>query len=163
RRSPGATGPCCSATPTGTSSTCSRSRARPRRHDLARSRREMMNAGLLLTALAAATAIGTLAWYYPKMMGNRAPLQPRQEQSSMALALGLAAAGLLLDPGVLGSMLGAIAALPAALFLLLTFTSGLPRQQPAIAVDALAPDFSAPDAQGKEFHLSALRGTPVLL
>jgi len=122
-----------------------------------------MNAGLVLTALATATAIGTLAWYYPKMMGNRAPLRPRPEQSLMALALGLAAVGLLLDPDVVGYMLAAIAALSATLFLLLTFTSGLPRQPPAIAVDAFAPDFSALDAEGREFHLSELRGAPVLL
>jgi peroxiredoxin len=122
-----------------------------------------MNSGMILAALSLATAAGNLATYYPKMTSNRATLRPRREQALMALALLLALAAFFLHPGVAGYVLAAIAVLPASLFLLGTFTSGLPRQQPAVAVDALAPDFSAIDADGEEFRLSNLRGSPVLL
>jgi peroxiredoxin len=81
----------------------------------------------------------------------------------MILALLFAGGGFLLHPGVVGYLLGAIAVLPGALFLLGTLTSALPHQQPAVAVDALAPDFSALDADGREFRLSDLRGAAVLL
>lgn len=81
----------------------------------------------------------------------------------MALALLLAVGALFLHPGIIGYVLGAIAVVPASLFLLGTFTSGLPNQQPAVAVGVLAPDFSAVDADGEGFRLSDLRGSPVLL
>jgi peroxiredoxin len=122
-----------------------------------------MNAGLVLTALSATTAIGNLASYYPKMMSNRASLRPRREQLLMILSLLLAGAGFFLHPGILGYSLGALAVVPAALFLLGTFTSGLPNQRPTVAVDDLALDFSALDADGREFRLSDLHGSPVLL
>lgn len=122
-----------------------------------------MNPGLILAGLSAATAIGNLASYYPKMMSNRATLRPRREQSLMILALLLAGGGFFLHPGIIGYLLGAIAVVPAVLFLLGTWTSGLPHQQLAVAVDALAPDFSALDADGREFRLSDLRGSAVLL
>ena len=66
-------------------------------------------------------------------------------------------------PGIVGYSLGALAIIPAALFLLGTFTSGLPPQRPSVAVDDLAPDFTALDADGREFRLSELRGSAVLL
>jgi hypothetical protein len=64
---------------------------------------------------------------------------------------------------VIGYFTGGIAVLLAALFLLLTFTSGLPHQPPAVAVGGWAPDFRAVDAEGNEFHLSHQRGAPVVL
>lgn len=122
-----------------------------------------MTPGLTLAALSLATAAGNLASYTPKMWGNRAALRPRREQALMALALLLALGAFFLHPGIIGSVLGAVAILPASLFLLGTFTSGLPSQPAAVAVGALAPDFSAVDADGHEFRLSDLRGSPVLL
>jgi len=121
-----------------------------------------MNTGTILAVLSLATAAGNIATYYPKMMSNHATLRPRREQALMALALLLALAAFFLQPGIAGYLLGALAIIPASLFLLGTFTSGLPHQKPAVAVDALAPDFSGLDADGKEFRLSDLR-TPVLL
>jgi len=122
-----------------------------------------MTAGLIFAGLALLTSVGTIGSYSPKMWRNKATLRPRREQALMAAALLLAVGGFFLQPGITGSILGAVAMVPAALFLLGTFTSGLPRQQPAVAVDALAPDFSAIDAEGAKFRLSDLRGSPVLL
>jgi len=122
-----------------------------------------MNSGTILAVLSLATAVGNLASYYPKMTSNRATLRPRREQALMALVLLLAVGAFFLHPGIIGYILGAIAIVPASLFLLGTFTSGLPHQQPAVAVDALAPDFLGLDADGEEFRLSDLRGSPLLL
>ena len=122
-----------------------------------------MNAGLVLTALSAFTTIGNLASHYPKITGNRAGLRPRREQALMLLAMLLAGAGFFLNPGIAGYVLGAIAIVPAGLFIFATFASGLPYQRPAIAVGDLAPDFATPDADGRPFTLSALRGSHVLL
>ena len=36
-----------------------------------------MSAGVLLSFASFATVASNLAWYYPKMTGNRAPLKPR--------------------------------------------------------------------------------------
>jgi peroxiredoxin len=122
-----------------------------------------MNIGMILALLSLATVATNISTYYPKMRSNQATLRPRREQALMALALILAAAAFFLQPGIAGYLLGALAIIPASLFLLGTFRSGLPHQQPAVAVDALAPDFSGLDAYGKELRLSDLRGTPVLL
>jgi peroxiredoxin len=123
----------------------------------------MINSATILAALSLLTAAGNLASYYPKMKSNRATLRPRREQAFMVLALLLVVAAFFLHPGIIGYVLGAIAVVPASLFLLGTFTSGLPSQQPAVAVDALSPDFSGLDADGEEFRLSNLRGSPILL
>jgi peroxiredoxin len=124
-----------------------------------------MNSGTILTALAFVTVAANLATHYPKITGNRAALRPRREQLLMVLAVLLAGAGVLLQPGIAGYALGAIAVVPALLFLLATSTSGLPRQTlaVAVAVGQPAPDFSLTDADGLPFRLSELRGMPVLL
>ena len=79
-----------------------------------------MNPGLALTSLSIVAAFGNIAFYYPKMMGNRVALRPRLEQSVMILALLLAGAGFFLQPGLLGYVLGGIAIVPAGLFLFAT-------------------------------------------
>jgi cytochrome oxidase Cu insertion factor (SCO1/SenC/PrrC family) len=81
----------------------------------------------------------------------------------MGLALVLAGGAAWLHLGVIGSIAAGLAVLLAGLFLLLTFTSGLPHQRPAVAVGDWAPDFAAVDADGIAFRLSQLRGSPVLL
>src|SRR5215470_12848998 len=142
-----------------TSSMCSQTSALPQRcegvcgktcglTDLAPTRRTTMNTGTILAVLSLATAAGNIATYYPKMKSNQATLRPRREQTLMALALLLALAAFFLQPGVAGCLVGALAIIPASLFLLGTFTSGLPHQQPAVAGDELAPDFSGFDAEG---------------
>lgn len=122
-----------------------------------------MNPGTILAALALATAGGTLAFYYPQMAGNHATLRPRREQALMALALVLGGTAFSVHPGLIGYVLGAVAVVPASLFLLGTFLSGLPDQHLAAVVDAPAPDFSALDADGARFRLSQLHGSAVLL
>jgi peroxiredoxin len=122
-----------------------------------------MNAGIGLTILALVTTAGNLATYHPKMTSNRATLKPRREQALMALALVLTVAGFALHPGIAGYVLGGIAIVPAFLFLLATATSGLPNQRLAVVVGNVAPDFTATDADGKDFRLSELRGSAVLL
>ena len=122
-----------------------------------------MTPGTLLALAALLVVSGTLAWYYPKIKNVTAPLRPWREQTLMGLALVLAGSAVWLHPGLIAYVSGGIAVLLAGLFLLLTFTSGLPNQPPLVAVGELAPDFGALDADGNEFRLSQLRGSPVLL
>ena len=122
-----------------------------------------MNTGTILAVLAFVTAAGNLATYHPKMISNHATLRPRREQTLMVLALALAIAGFVLQPGLVGYAIGGIAIVPAFLFLLATATSGLPAQKLAVAVGTPAPDFSLMDADGRPLRLSELRGSPVLL
>lgn len=122
-----------------------------------------MNSGTILTALAFVTVAANLATHYPKITGNRAALRPRREQLLMVVAVVLAGAGVLLQPGIAGYALGGIALVPALLFLLATSTSGLPSRKLAVAVGQPAPDFSLTDADGRLFRLSELSGSPVLL
>ena len=122
-----------------------------------------MSLGLVLAVLSFLATVANLAFHYPKIKANRASLRPRREQAVMAVALLLAAVGFFFDPGVVGYVLGGIAAFLASLFLFATFKSGLPYQPAAVAVGALAPDFTARDADGREFRLFDRRGSPVLL
>ena len=55
----------------------------------------------------------------------------------MVLTLLLAISAFFLQPGIVGYLLGALAIVPAALFLLGTSISGLPRRQPAEALARL--------------------------
>lgn len=122
-----------------------------------------MTPGLILAGLSLVTGAGTIATYSPKMRRNQATLRPRREQVLMVLTLLLAISGFFQHPGIVGYVIGALAIVPAALFLLGTSTSSLPALQPAVSVGAIAPDFSAVDADGRAFRLSDLRGSPVLL
>ena len=122
-----------------------------------------MTTGLILAGLSLVTGAGTIATYSPKMRRNQATLRPRREQVLMVLTLLLAISAFFQHPGIVGYVIGVVAIVPAALFLLGTSTSGLPRLQPAASVGAIAPDFSAVDADGRAFRLSDLRGSPVLL
>jgi len=122
-----------------------------------------MYEGLALTAASLLTAAGNLATHYPRIKSNHAPLRPRREQAVMVLTLLLAGGGFLLQPGIAGYLLGGAAILLALLFLLGTATSGLPEKKPAVTVGAIAPDFTATDADGHEFRLSDLRGRTVLM
>jgi peroxiredoxin len=122
-----------------------------------------MNEGLAITAVSLFVAVGNLATHYPKIKNNHAPLRPRREQAVMVLTLLLASAGFLLQPGIVGYLLGGVAVVLAFMFLVATATSGLPKKKLAVSVGATAPDFTATDANGREFRLSDLRGRPVLM
>jgi hypothetical protein len=122
-----------------------------------------MTPGTLLAFAALFIAVGTLAWYYPKITHVTAPLRPRLEQALMGLALLLAGGAAFWQPGLAGFLGGGLAGLLAGLFLLLTLTSGLPQQPPTVTVGSQALDFQALDAAGHTFRLSQLQGAPVLL
>jgi hypothetical protein len=122
-----------------------------------------MTPGTILALAALAVAVGTLAWYYPKIVNVTAPLWPWREQVLMALVLVLFGTAAFLHPGVIGYAAGGLGVLLAGLFLLLTLTSGMPQRPLAVAVGEPAPDFRAFDADGNEFRLSQLLGSPVLL
>jgi hypothetical protein len=122
-----------------------------------------MTRGTLLAVSALVAVVSNLAWYQRKVTTVTAPLRPWREQAIMGLAIFLAGSAFSMRPGVIGYVSGGIAVLLAPLFVLLTFTSGLPQQRPGVVVGGFAPDFCASDADGKEFRLSNLRGSPVLL
>jgi peroxiredoxin len=122
-----------------------------------------MNEGLALTAASLLATLGNLATHYPKIKSNHAPLRPRREQALMVVALLLAGSGFFLQPGIVGYMLGGVAAILAVMFLVATATSDLPKKKLSVGVGAVAPDFTATDASGREFRLSDLRNRPVLL
>src|SRR5262249_54643320 len=121
-----------------------------------------MYEGLALTAASLLTAAGNLATHYPRIKSNHAPLRPRREQAVMVLTLLLAGGGFL-QPGIAGYLLGGAAILLALFVLLGTATSCLPEKKPAVTVGAIAPDFTATDADGHEFRLSDLRGWRIQL
>jgi len=75
----------------------------------------------------------------------------------------LAMAALLSHPGGVGYVLAAIGLLLGGFFSFLTFMSGLPDQRAAVAVGSKAADFDSFDADGREFRLSGLEGSRVLL
>ncbi len=122
-----------------------------------------MTRGALLAVSALVVVISNLAWYQRKVTTVTAPLRAWREQAIMGLVMFLAGSAFFLHPGVIGSVGGGIAVFLASLFVVLTFTSGLPQQRPAVVVGDFAPDFRASDGDGKEFRLSNLRGSPVLL
>jgi len=66
---------------------------------------------------------------------------------------------LLLQPGIVGYVLGALAIVPAALFLLGTSTAGC-RSAARVSVGALAPDFSAIDAMAWRSVFRIYAGRP---
>jgi hypothetical protein len=122
-----------------------------------------MTVGTILALAALLTVVGTLAWYYPKMMNVSAPLRPWREQALMAAALLMAGSAGFLHAGIFGYISASLAAVLATLFLLVTLTSGMPDQHVAVSVGSRAPDFRAFDAHGNSFRLSDLRGSPVLV
>ena len=122
-----------------------------------------MTPGLALASFSLLATVGNLAVYYPKMTGNRAALRPRLEQGVMALAVALALTAIVLRPGAIGITIAVLAIIPSSLFLLATFTSGLPNQPSTVSVGEVAPEFRATDSHGRQLHLSNFRGRPVLL
>ncbi len=119
--------------------------------------------GGILALLALAVVLANGAVYWRKIRAVRVPLRPVVEQALMLLGMGLAGLALASQPGLFGGLAAGSALLLAGLFLFATLTSGTPRQAAAVAVGQPAPDFTATDADGQPFRLSALRGAPVLL
>ena len=68
-----------------------------------------------------------------------------------------------LHPGALGYGIAGLGLAVSGFFFFLTFMSGLPEQRAAVAVGGMAPDFHSFDSDGREFRLSDLLGSRVLL
>jgi len=118
-----------------------------------------MNPGFILALASLLLMAGAVAW--TNVSGR--PLPPTAERSVAFVGLLLSAVALLAHPGAAGYVIAGLACAVSAFFFFLTFMSGLPDQRAAVAVGARAPDFRALDSDGREFRLSALAGSRVLL
>jgi len=118
-----------------------------------------MNAGLALAVASPLLVAGAFAW--TKMVQR--PLPPPMERTVAFAGTLLAVAALLSHPGALGYVVASVGLLLGGFFSFLTFMSGLPDQRAAVAVGSKAPDFHSLDADGREFRLSGLEGSRVLL
>jgi len=107
--------------------------------------------------------MGTAAAYWPQVKALRVPLRPVGYQALMVLGILLALMGFVKEPGLLGGIAASLAILAGSLFLFVTLTSRLPEKRPSVSVGQAAPDFTAREADGKNFTLSSLKGRPVLL
>jgi hypothetical protein len=119
--------------------------------------------GRLLGLVALSILAAALAHYATRVRAVRVPKRPRVHQTLAGMAVLLAIAAFASGPGLLGGLAAGLAAAAGALFLVLTTISGLPAVRPAVAVGAPAPDFTAPDSEGRAVSLSALRGQRILL
>ena len=119
--------------------------------------------GSVFILVALGIVVGTVAAYWPQVKALRVPLRPVGYQALMVLGILLALMGLVKEPGLLSGMAAALAILAGGSFLFVTLTSRLPDKLPSAAVGQPAPNFSARDADGKNFTLSSLKGKTVLL
>ena len=115
--------------------------------------------GLVLALASLFLVAGAFAW--TKTTGR--PLPPAVERAVAFAGSLLAVAALLSHPGAVGYVVAGFGLLLGGFFSFLTFMSGLPDQRAAAAVGSRAPDFQALDADGREFRLSGLEGSRVLL
>ncbi len=119
--------------------------------------------GSVFIIVALGIVMGAAAAYWPQVKALRVPLRPVGYQAAMVLGMLLAIMGLVKDPGLLSGMAAALAILAGGSFLFVTLTSRLPDKLPSAGVGQPAPDFTARDADGKNFTLSSLKGRTVLL
>jgi peroxiredoxin len=117
------------------------------------------NLGLVLALASLFLVAGSFAW--TKTTGR--PLPPAMERAVAFAGTLLAVAALLSHPGAAGYVVASIGLLLGGFFSFLTFMSGLPDQRAAAEVGSRAPDFHSFDADGREFRLSGLGGSGVLL
>ncbi len=119
--------------------------------------------GSVLILVALGIVVGTVAAYWPQVKALRVPLRPVGYQALMVPGILLALMGLVKEPGLLSGMAASLAILAGSLFLFVTLTSRLPEKRPSAGVGQPAPDFTARDADDKNFTLSSLKGRTVLL
>ena len=81
----------------------------------------------------------------------------------MAAAVGIGALAFARGPGLAGGIAAGVAVGFGALFLVNQVVGQQSRRTPAVAVGQPILDFTAPDADGRPFQLSSLRGHPYLL
>ncbi len=118
-----------------------------------------MNIGIALALASFSLMAGAVAW--TNISGR--PLPPGAERGVAFAGLLLAGSALLSHPGAIGYGIAGVAFAASGFFFFLTFLSGLPEQQAAVAVGNKAPDFRSLDSDGREFRLSELSGSRVLL
>lgn len=118
-----------------------------------------MNTGIALALASLFLMTGAVAW--TNISGR--PLPPAAERWVAFSGLILSGSALLADPGAIGYAIAGVALAVSGFFFFLTFMSGLPAQRAAVAVGGRAPDFVSVDSDGREFRLSGLAGSRVLL
>lgn len=118
-----------------------------------------MNLGMTLAVASLFLVAGAFAW--TKTTGR--PLPPAAERGVAFAGTLLGAAALVSHPGAVGYFIAGIGLVLGGFFSFLTFVSGLPEQRAAVAVGNKAPDFRSFDSDGREFRLSMLAGSRVLL
>jgi len=118
-----------------------------------------MNLGLALAVTSLFLVAGAFAW--TKTAGR--PLPPAVERGVAFAGALLGATALVSHPGAAGDVIAGIGLALGGFFSFLTFMSGLPEQRAAVAVGSKAPDFRSLDSDGREFRLSMLAGSRILL
>ena len=118
-----------------------------------------MNVGMVLALVSFFLVAGAFVW--TKISGR--PLPPGAERGVAFAGLMFAGSAFLSHPGALGYGIASLAFATSGFFFFLTFMSGLPAQRAAVAVGSMAPDFRSFDSDGREFSLSGLAGSRVLL
>ena len=118
-----------------------------------------MNIGIALALASFLVVAGAFIW--TKISAR--PLPAAAERGVALAGLLLAASALFSHPGALGYGIAGLGLAVSGFFFFLTFMSGLPEQRAAVAVGGMAPDFHSFDSDGREFRLSDLLGSRVLL
>jgi peroxiredoxin len=118
-----------------------------------------MNIGLALAVTSFLLMAGAVIW--TNLSGR--PLPPATERAVAFAGVLLSGGALFAHPGAIGYAIAGVAFAASGFFSILTFMSGLPEQHAAVAVGSRAPDFRSLDSDGREFRLSMLAGSRVLL
>ena len=118
-----------------------------------------MNIGMTLALASFFLMAGAVIW--TNISGR--PLPSGAERGVAFAGVLLSGGALLSHPGAIGYAIAGVAFAASGFFFFLTFMSGLPVQQAAVAVGSKAPDFRSFDSDGREFRLSELSGSRVLL
>jgi peroxiredoxin len=118
-----------------------------------------MNFGLALALVSLFLMAGAVIW--TNISGR--PLPPDAERWVAFAGVLLSGGALASHPGAIGYGIAGVALAVSGFFFFLTFMSGLPDQSAAAAVGSAAPEFRSFDSDGREFRLSDLSGSRVLL
>jgi 4-hydroxybenzoate polyprenyltransferase len=115
-----------------------------------------------LALLSLVLMVGGWATWWRRIQRVDVPLRPWAHFAVMSVSLlaGLAALGA--GPGATGVVAALLGLSGSGMFLGLHTISRMPDRPAAARVGDAAPDFTALDAEGESFRLSALRGRPVL-
>jgi len=121
-----------------------------------------MNADLV-GFLALALALATGAVWFKLIQDVAVPRDRTPYLAAMGAAAALGVLAFAMGTGLLGGIPAGIAILLGVVFIGLWLQRKQDAREPAIAVGGPMLDFTALDEHGAEFHLSSLRGRPILL